>query len=170
MHTVLDAGYETTRTSISNAMELLVTHPDELRLLHENPGLVPNGVEEVLRFAAPAQHGMRYLVEPYDFDGGSIEGGQQVLLFLGAANRDEAVFPDPERFDVRRENAKEHLSFGGGRHHCLGAHLARMQLQETMAALVTRFPRMTLAGQPTRFPSLMFPSLSSLPVILEPSA
>ncbi|GAA4852942.1 cytochrome P450 [Actinomycetospora corticicola] len=165
MHTVLDAGFETTRTSISNLVELLATVPGLMDAVRHDESRIPGLVEETLRMRAPVQMNTRILVEELTAsDGTVLPAGARLLAVIGAANLDERVFPDPGVADPMRENAARHLSFGGGLHHCLGAPLARVQLQETAAALVRRFQRIELAGAPDRHPSLIFPSLSTLPV------
>lgn len=166
MHTVLDAGFETTRTSISNSVELFATVPELFDQIRTEPALVPAAVEEVLRARPPLHAHQRFLVDEYTAsDGTRIPTGAHVLVLLGAANSDERIFTDPERLDVRRENAMKHMTFGGGLHHCLGAPLARVQLQETFAELARRFRRIEIDGGPIeRHRSLIFPSLAALPV------
>ncbi len=169
MHTVLDAGFETTRTSISNAMELLASVPGLFDQLRNDPALVNNGVEELLRVRTPIHVRHRFLTAPFTAsDGTVIPAGAQVLLMLASANRDAGVFDDPHRIDLRRGNASRHQAFGGGLHHCLGAPLARIQLQETLRGLVRSYDSLALADGPgPRYPSLKFPALSSLHVVAE---
>lgn len=165
MHTVLDAGFETTRTSISNVVELFATVPGLFDGVRGDPALVGGMAEETLRLRAPVQIATRILTEEYAAsDGTVVPASARVLAVVGSANRDERVFADPSVADPRRANAARHLSFGGGLHHCLGAPLARVQLQETVGALVRRFDRVELAGESGRHPSLIFPSLHTLPV------
>jgi cytochrome P450 len=165
MHTVLDAGFETTRTSISNAVELFATDPDLLDALRGDESLVTGMVEETLRLRAPVQAQTRILTEDHQAsDGTVLPAGAHALCLIGSANTDERIFPDPGRVDLRRANAAKHLAFGGGLHHCLGAPLARVQLQKTVTGLVRRYSRIELDGEPSRYPSLIFPSLSTLPV------
>ncbi|MGE4240981.1 cytochrome P450 [Ramlibacter sp.] len=166
MHTVLDAGYETTRTSISNAVELLAQKPELHAQLRDDPSLMVGAIEEILRVRTPIHLRHRFLAESFTAsDGTVIPEGAEVLLMLASANRDAAMFPEPDRIDFRRGNAGRHLAFGGGLHHCLGAPLARIQLQETLRALTATFRRFELsAGPGKRYPSVKFPSLMSLPV------
>jgi cytochrome P450 len=168
MHTILDAGYETTRTSISNAVELLATLPGLLDQLRSDPAIVNNAVEELLRFRSPLHTRDRILVEDYiSRDGAIIPAGSRVFMMLAAANLDELVFRDPERVILDRGNADTHQSFGGGLHHCLGAPIARIQLQETLKALARSFSTIEPGeGDSQRFPSLVFPSLMTLPVVV----
>lgn len=169
MHTVLDAGFETTRTSISNVLEHFATTPGLFDRVRHDDGLVPAVVEESLRLRAPLHLMPRILAEGREMsDGTVVPADAATLCLIGAANLDERVFPEPDRLDPGRAAAGRHLSFGGGLHHCLGAPLARLQLHETVRGLAQRFSAVELAGEPTRYPSLMFPSLSSLPLVLRP--
>lgn len=134
---LLIAGFETTIGLIGNGTWQLLRHPDELARLRRDPGLIRSAIDECLRFDGPIGTTLRILHEDAEFSGVRIEKNSRVLAMLDAANRDPAKFPDPERFDVAR-TPNEHLSFGGGVHHCLGAHLARMEAQEAIGALVVR--------------------------------
>lgn len=165
LHTVLDAGFETTRTSISNAIELFTAEPGLFDRVRADTALVPGVVEETLRLRAPVQTIPRILTADHTAsDGTVVPSGATVLCAAGAANLDESVFPDPAVADPARPNAGRHTSFGGGLHHCLGAPLARVQLQEAVLGLVRRFSAIEAAGESARYPSLMFPSLRTLPV------
>jgi cytochrome P450 len=166
MHTVLSAGHETTRTSISNSIELLAAQPELMVKLRAAPELVDNAVEEFLRILPPIHTTYRVLVEPFEaVDGTLIPPDSFVVAMIGPANLDETVFAAPDRVDIRRPEASRHQSFGGGMHHCLGAPLARIQLQETLKGIVSTFSSVELTdGAPERFPDLMFPSLKALPV------
>lgn len=134
---LLIAGFETTIGLISNGVYQLLRHPGELARLRREPGLIRTAVDECLRFDGPIGATLRILHEDAEFSGVRIAKDSRVLAMLDAANRDPAKFPEPERFDVGR-SPNEHLSFGGGVHHCLGAHLARMEAQEAIGALVAR--------------------------------
>jgi hypothetical protein len=134
---LLIAGFETTIGLIGNGVYQLLRHPGELARLRREPGLVRTAVDECLRFDGPIGATMRILHEDAEFSGVRIPRDSRVLAMLESANRDPAKFPDPDRFDVAR-TPNEHLSFGGGVHHCLGAHLARMEAQEAIGALVAR--------------------------------
>ena len=165
MHTVLDAGFETTRTSISNAVELFATVPGLFDEVRGDVSLVVGMVEETLRLRAPVQMVTRILGEDHAAsDGTVVPAGDRVMAVIGSANVDDRLFAEPSVADLRRGNAARHLSFGGGLHHCLGAPLARVQLQEAVGALVRRFDRVEVAGVPGRHPSLIFPALHTLPV------
>ena len=144
---LLAGGYETTAAHLTNSVLTLLTRTDQLRLLRERPELIPNAVEELLRYvplAATETALPRYATEDVELSGGTVRRGEPVLLSRTAANRDPAVFADPERLDLTRP-ARKHLAFGHGAHHCVGAPLARMNLQVALSALVERFPRLRLA-------------------------
>jgi cytochrome P450 len=111
--------------------------------LRDDPSIVKNAMEELLRFDSPVQLTGRLVLEPFEIDGVKIEPGNDVITLLGAANRDPAVFPDPDRLDLRRQ-AGEHVAFGGGIHFCLGAPLARLEGQIAVGELVTRFPALEI--------------------------
>ncbi|WP_213576421.1 cytochrome P450 [Rhodococcus sp. USK13] len=169
MHTILDAGYETTRTSISNLVEILAQQPDVLDQLRADPDLVPGAVEELLRFRTPLHVRERYLVEEFrTSDGTVLPAGARALVLLSAANWDPDTFVEPDILDLQRVNAKAHVAFGGGMHHCLGAPIARIQLQETIRGLINTFESIELRKPGQRFPDLIFPALISLPVTLHP--
>lgn len=143
------AGFETTVNLIGNAIVLLLQHPNQLAMLRENPDLWPNAVEEVLRFDSPVQMTSRTAGCDLEFAGHHFAAHKIVLIPLGGANRDPGVFSDPNRFDITRANAKDHLAFGSGVHACLGASLARMEATIALQALFERFPDLQLTGKPT---------------------
>jgi cytochrome P450 len=142
---LLVAGNETTTKLIGNAVLALLRHPEQLALLREDPARIPAAVEECLRFDSPVQLTSRMVLEDGELRGHRLRRGEQVVLLLGSANRDEAVFPGADRLDVTRENAARHLSFGHGVHHCLGAPLARLEAACALSGLLERFPRLALA-------------------------
>lgn len=142
---LLFAGHETTVVQIGLGALVLLANPDQWQALVRDPDLVPGAVEEILR--APDQGGggiPRYARTDLEIDGVAVRAGDLVVLDIGAANNDPAVFPDPDRVDVTR-SASAHLTFGYGLRYCLGAPLARIELQAVFAQLVTRFPAMRLA-------------------------
>jgi cytochrome P450 len=147
---LLFAGHETTVVQIGLGALLLLTNPDQWRALLENPALIPNAVEELLR--APGRGGggglPRYARTDFDFEGVAIHAGDLVLLDIGSANHDPAVFGDPDRTDIARKDAA-HLTFGHGSRYCIGAPLARIELKAVFTELIPRFPRMHLAVDPT---------------------
>ncbi|MEU1804493.1 cytochrome P450 [Streptomyces sp. NPDC019937] len=144
---ILVAGHETTATQIPNFVMALLDHPDELRRLREEPELIKGTVEELMRFV-PLGVGAsqaRYATEDIEVGGTLVRAGEPVLVAVGSANRDALRFDEPGRLNVARP-ATQHLGFGHGVHHCLGAPLARLELQEALGALVGRFPNLHLAG------------------------
>jgi cytochrome P450 len=144
------AGHETTVNLIAGGTLALLRHPDQLARLREDPGLTVNAVEEMLRYDSPVQATRRITLEPASLGGVTIPAGSFVMALLGSANRDESFFgPDAGRLRLDRENARQHVSFGAGPHHCLGASLARMEAAIALDRLVTRFPALALDGEPS---------------------
>jgi hypothetical protein len=144
---LLVAGHETTTNLIGNGLLALLRYQDQWRLLREDRTLIPAAVEELLRFDSPVQLTVRIATEPLDLDGKHIRPGDQIIVLLGAANRDPAQFSDPDRLLITREE-KRHLAFGHGIHFCLGAPLARLEMQVTLSALLERFPQLHLTPEP----------------------
>ena len=146
---LLGAGYDSTAAHIANSIYTLLQHPGQAGLLRAQPDLMPAAVEELLRWI-PAQEISdilpRYAVEDVELSGGTVKAGEPVLLAKHAANRDPRQYADPDRFDVTR-NAKGHLTFGHGPHHCIGAQLARMDVQVALTAILDRFPGLRLAEE-----------------------
>jgi cytochrome P450 PksS len=160
------AGHITTADQLSNGVHLLLTHPEQLQLLKENPALMKSAVEEMLRYspAVPFMH--RVAIEDFEFHGRTIRRGQILFLGMAAANRDPKVFPEPDRFDITRQNNR-HVSFAFGPHTCLGATLARYELEIGLSRLLERMPGLRLdeERQPRlKFHSLVFRGFDSLPV------
>jgi pimeloyl-[acyl-carrier protein] synthase len=141
---LLAAGNETTTNLIGNGLLALLRHPGELARLREDPGLIERAVEELLRYDSPVQLTARIAKEDVVFHGIRFRKGQNVILLLGAANRESDVFPD--RLDLTRTD-NDHLSFGLGHHFCLGAPLARLEAQIALGEVVRRFPRLRLADE-----------------------
>jgi len=162
---LLVAGHETTVNLIGNAVLALLHAPDQLALLRQRPELIGPAVDEFLRFDGPVQINQRVAMEDLDLFGHNVRRGDEVLLILGAANRDPLAFPDPHRLDVTRD-ARKHVAFGGGIHHCLGAALARMEALIAFKALLEAFPKIELAAPPTRRPTFTLRGLETLPVAL----
>jgi len=162
---LLVAGHETTVNLIGNGMLALLRAPAELERLRQSPELIGPAVDELLRFDGPVQITQRVVIEDMDVVGCPVKAGDEILLVLGAANRDPAVFAEPHRLDVGRD-ARRHVAFGGGIHHCLGAALARMEGQIAFQALLDRFGRIELAGTPVRRPTFTLRGLEALPVAL----
>ncbi|WP_068068323.1 cytochrome P450 [Nocardia xishanensis] len=147
---LMGAGFETTVNLIGNGVVQLLAHPDQLDRLRAEPELWPNAIEEVLRFDSPVQTTARTALTDVELDGAQVREGHTVVLSLAGANRDPKIFPEPNRFDVARPNAKDHLSFSNGIHVCLGASLARMEGVHALRALFERFPDLRLDGPPQR--------------------
>lgn len=162
---LLAAGHETTTNLIGNGMLALLQNPDQLRDLRENrDALIPGAVDELLRYDSPVQWTSRVTGENLTMAGREIERGQILLASVGAANRDPAVFPDPDRLDIRRKDNR-HLSFGAGGHFCLGAALARMEAETAIGTLVTRYPNLQSASRKLRWrKGLTFRGLHELPL------
>jgi len=162
---LLVAGHETTVNLIGNGTLALLRAPDQFDLLLRSPELIPAAVDELLRFDSPVQISQRVVVEDMEVAGRRMRTGDEIVLVLGAANRDPAVFAEPARLDVTRPDAHRHVAFGGGIHHCLGAALARLEGQVAFAALLGRLGRLELAGQPLHRPTFTLRGLQSLPVV-----
>lgn len=143
---LLVAGNETTTNLISNALLALARNPEQLALLQRSPERIPAALEELLRYDSPVQMTSRIVTRDRDWNGVALRRGQQIVLLLGAANRDPAVFADPERLDVTRADVR-HLSFSHGNHFCLGAQLARLEAGLALEALITRYPSLRLPEQ-----------------------
>ena len=167
---LLVAGNETTTNLIGSATLELLAHPQALADLRADVSLMPGAIDEVLRFASPVQMDPRLAARDLEVQGVTIPAGQFVLCWLGSANRDEDVFDDPERFDIRRERSN-HLAFGFGPHYCLGSSLATLEAVVAMRVLLERtrsFRRANDAPLPMH-PSIVFRGVRSLPVVLEPA-
>ena len=141
------AGHETTVNLIAGGTLALLHHPGQLAQLRSDPALVGNAVEELLRYDSPVQASRRITLEPVTVGGVTIPAGAFVMASLGSANRDERFWgPDAAELDLRRENARQHVSFGAGPHHCLGASLARLEACIAFERLAARFPGLALDG------------------------
>ncbi|GGY07764.1 cytochrome P450 family protein [Streptomyces hiroshimensis] len=144
---LLVAGHQTTVNLITNGIHTLLTHPGQLAALRADPSLMRGMIEEVLRYESPFGIAtLRYTTEPVTIAGTTIPAGEFVQIGLLAANRDPAVFDDPDRFDITRATPSRHLAFGHGIHHCLGAPLARLQAEVAFAHILRRYPGLRPAG------------------------
>ena len=165
--TLLVAGNETTRNLISHGAHALATHPAEHARLVGDAALLPRAVEEMLRWGSPIMSFMRTATRDTTIRDTPIRAGQRLLLLYAAANRDEAVFgADAEAFSIARDSTR-HVAFGFGEHFCLGAALARMEGRIAFAELLARFPRLQLAGEVERLPSLFLRGIVRLPLTLQ---
>lgn len=158
------AGHDSTTNAMGNMLRHLLAHQDEWRALVDDPSLVPNAVEEALRFDGPVSGHRRTAAIDTEVGGVPIPAGSRLVLLFGSADRDPEHFPDPDRLDVRRENSAEHLSFGKGVHFCLGAPLARMEMRIALELLTEHAPGMHLVADQTfpYVPITMFRSLEHL--------
>lgn len=160
-------GQETTMNLIGNGMLTLLRQPEVLNDLRANPELIPSAVEELLRYESPSQHTARLAPEDTELRGKHIHKGQAVMAVLGAANRDPARFPDPNRLDIRRADTK-HVAFGFGAHSCFGAPLARLEAQVAFATLLRRVHNMRLKAGPIHWRNnLGLRGLRALPVAFD---
>jgi cytochrome P450 len=147
---IMFGGHETTVARIDYGTLLLLTHPEQRAALQRDPGLAEAAVEEIMRMAVPADHGFpRYAHADVQVGDTMIAAGEAVLLFPSIANRDGAAFPDPDRFDIGRRPDNAHVGFGHGAHYCVGATLARIELQAVFSTLFQRFPALELAAPVT---------------------
>jgi cytochrome P450 len=158
------AGNETTRHTITHGLLGLLEHPDELARLREDPSLGKSAAEEMLRWATPVHHFRRTAAVDTELAGTEIKAGDKVTTWFVSGNRDETVFEDPYRFDVGR-TPNPHMAFGpGGIHHCMGAHLAKMEVRIAFEELLARTDRIELTGPPERLRSNFFNGIKRLPV------
>ncbi len=158
------AGNETTRNAIAGGLLALLQHPDQLELLRQDPSLVPIAVEEILRYVSPVMYMRRTATKDAEIRGMTIKAGQRVTMWYVSANRDEEVFPDPDRFDVTRQ-PNDHVAFGaGGPHFCLGANLARLEIRVLLEELLARPYEVELAGPVQRLRSNFINGIKHMPV------
>ncbi len=164
---ILLAGHDTTAGLISTALWLLTSHPDQADEVRNDPSVVPNAIEEVLRYLGPLQvasGGGRWPSEPVTIEDTVIEPGTPIRLLLGSANRDPDRYEDPDRFDIHRQSIR-HLAFGRGLHVCLGSALGRLEAQIVVPAVLRRFPDLALVDdEPHWRPSFVVRQLATLPV------
>ena len=169
---VLVGGDETTRHVISGGVDALLRHPDQLARLRSDPELLPGAIEEMLRWVSPIRNMNRTATADVEVNGQEVKEGDRILLLYPSANRDEAVFPNAHRFDITR-SPNEHVAFGAyGRHHCLGAPLARLELRVLFEELLARLPDLELASdaEPPRRRGNFVLGIEHLPVTFTPGA
>ena len=157
------AGHETTVNLIGNGLLALLRHPDQLKRLRDDPALIQGAVEELLRYDSPVQRTARMTNTDVEVGGRKIATGSMVVAAIGAANRDPAQFPDPDRLDITRRDNR-HIAFGFGIHFCLGAALARVEGQIALGMLLRRKPGLAVAGTPAWRESSTLRGLTALPV------
>lgn len=161
---LLFGGHETTTNLIGNGLLALLNHPEQRRLLEQNPSLIMKAVEEFLRFDGPAKSVVRVVGEDLEIGGHTLRAGQRAYLVLSAANRDPAAFDRADELDITRD-PNQHLGFGLGAHYCLGASLARIEGAEAIGRVLARFPDLTLADAELAWhPVLLSRGLKELPV------
>ncbi|WP_235564478.1 cytochrome P450 [Modestobacter sp. Leaf380] len=162
---LLNAGHEATVNVTGNGLLALLQHPGELARLRADPALLPTAIEELMRFDSPLQLFERTATADVEIGGVTVQRGQKIAALLGSGNHDPAVFAEPDRLDVgRTENP--HISFGAGVHFCIGAPLARVELQASFSALLDRTSRIELPAPPRRRPEFVIRGLAELPIVL----
>jgi cholest-4-en-3-one 26-monooxygenase len=162
------AGNETTRNGISGGLYTLCQHPAEKARLLADMSLMPSAVEEILRWTSPVTHMARVATRDVEIRGKQIKQGERVVMWYPSVNRDEDIFPEPDRFDITR-SPNEHLAFGIGEHFCLGASFARLEMQVIFEELFRRFPDVALDGPIERLRSNFIGGIKHLPVRLTPA-
>jgi cytochrome P450 len=162
---LVTAGNDTTKAMMSAGVYELMRHPDQLAALRSDPALVPDAVEEMLRYCNPLHYFRRTATADTELGGQAIRAGDKVALVYTSANRDEAVFDRPQEFDIRR-TPNPHVSFGIGTHFCLGAHLARLEARVFVEELLSAFGTVEPAGEPARVRSNLANAYKRLPVRL----
>ena len=161
---LLVAGNETTTKLIGNGMLALLRNPEQLEVLRQSPDLMPSAIEELLRYDAPVQLDVRVALEDVEFDDRHVKKGQGIMVLLGSANRDPEVFSEPDRLDLTRQEAN-HISFGRGIHHCLGASLARLEGRLTFEAIMERFADIRMqTDRPVFRDNIILRGLEVLPI------
>jgi cytochrome P450 len=167
---LLLAGFETTVNLLGVGTRVLVEHKEALKEVSQNHDLIPNLVEEALRYVSPVQYTFRSAGSELVLkDGTDVKKGQSIVLMIVGANRDPKIFSDPDTFDIHRENAKRNLAFGYGAHHCLGASLARLEAEAVWKHLLLRFPNVAswrVAGDVVAKRGRVIRGLETLPMRL----
>lgn len=162
---VATAGHDTTSNAIAGGMQALLENPDQLQRLLDDPTLIDAATDEIVRWVSPVKHFMRSCQQDHTMANGyEFTRGDWVLLSYPSANRDERVFADPFTFDIDRTDADKHLGFGFGRHYCLGAHIARLEIREFFKELFGRLDHIELAGTPEHMASIIVSGPKRLPV------
>lgn len=164
---VATAGHDTTSSSVAGGLEALIRNPDQMRALKDDPSKIPNAVNEIIRWVTPVRHFMRQAQGDYRLGDVDLKAGDWLMMSYLSANRDESFFSDPMRFDVTRANADQHMAFGIGVHFCLGAHLARMELEAFFRELLPRLDHIELAGEPESMATTFVGGPKRMPVRYE---
>ncbi|MDJ0920180.1 MAG: cytochrome P450 [Henriciella sp.] len=163
---IIFAGNDTTRNSLTGTIQLMHDFPDQRQMVLDDPSLIPRMSQEALRLVSPVKHMRRTALEDFEINGQKIAKDEKVAMWYGAANRDPDVFPEPDTFDMMRENIDKHLAFGHGVHKCLGARIAQMQLRLSYEKIFERFPNIAPVGKVVYAPNALVNAMSSLKVNL----
>jgi cholest-4-en-3-one 26-monooxygenase len=160
------AGNETTRNALSGGLQALCEHPEQFDRLRRDPSLLPQAIEEMLRWVSPVMQFRRTATRDTKIGDQEIRKGEKVVMYYGAANRDPSVFENPEVFDITRK-PNPHIAFGTGTHFCMGSHIARLEMRVTLEEFLRRFPNVSLAGPPERLQSNFISAIKRMPVRLQ---
>ena len=163
---IIFAGNDTSRNSLSGAIRLITQFPDQRAMVLDDPSLIPKMSEEALRMVSPVMHMRRTALEDTELNGQRIAKDEKLVLWYGAANRDPDIFPNPDDFNIQRDNAEKHIAFGHGVHKCLGSRIAKMQLRLAFERIFDRFPNISWTGKQTIAPNPLVHAISSLQVNL----
>lgn len=163
---IIFAGNDTSRNSLSGTIRLMTEFSDQRAMVLDDPSLIPQMSEEALRMVSPVMHMRRTATEDTELNGQRIAKDEKVVLWYGAANRDPDIFPDPDTFNMHRDNVEKHIAFGHGVHKCLGARIAKMQLRMAFEQIFDRFPQITWTGKQSIAPNPLVHAISSLQVNL----
>ena len=163
---VIFAGNDTSRNSLSGTIRLMTQFPEQRSMVLKDPSLIPNMSEEALRMVSPVIQMRRTALEDTELNGQKIARDEKLVLWYGAANRDSAIFPDPDTFNINRDNVEKHLAFGHGVHKCLGSRIAKMQLRMAFERIFDRFPNIAWTGKQTISPNALVHAVSSMQVNL----
>jgi cytochrome P450 len=161
-------GNDTTRNSMSGFIEATTLYPGEIEKLRADRSLIPNAAQEIIRWQSPVTHMRRTATRDVELEGQLIREGEKIVLWYISGNRDESVFPDADRFDVSRDNARRHIGFGHGIHRCVGAKLAEAQIATLIEEIVDRNIRVVPQGAPTRLASPFLHGFTAMPVQIMP--
>ena len=163
---IIFAGNDTSRNSLSGTVRLLTEFENQRQMVINAPELIPKMLQESLRMVSPVQYMSRIAMEDTELNGQKIAENERVVMWYGAANRDPDIFPDPDRFDMMRDNVDKHLAFGHGVHKCLGSRIAQMQLRLSFQKILERFPNIHWTGKQVISPTVLVHAVSSLSVNL----
>ena len=164
------AGNETTRNLLSGGVKLLMEHPKQRQEMVDDPSLIPNALEEMLRIVTPVNYMRRTAVEDCEVRGVKIKAGDKLAICYASANRDEDIFEDPHTFDIHRKNARDHVAFGIGEHFCLGANLARLEIRVIFEEVLGRIADMQIDGAYRKLQSNYINGVKEMQVRFTPEA